>query len=298
MAYVRSYRTGMHEQYGSTLREALAARGQQAGLMGRSLSPDEIAAIARGVLTPYLDPYGSGLQEAYEMDVQQAQYEKDLALEKEALKQQEKAAETAAVGQAGSAAVAGGALYEKYYGTRGGETSAGSASYGGAYSESAGATTGGGTGTTQGGYWSQGGWGNAFAFVGGGMVGYGVSPYGQQMEEGTGRPGALVVKPLPGGHSERGGERLGMMATGAGAGYLSTGGSPAGAIGGAVGGYFQENPETGKRGYQESYSWHIKPAWKGAVHDIKSTATTEFAKKSLQPRSQIEKGWKRAKKLW
>lgn len=291
----------MAQDYSTNLREALAMAGQRSTLAGRTMSPEQMAAIAQGVLTPYLGAYGTGMEQAYQADLEQAQAEKEYEMEQEALKQEEKAAETAAVGQFGSLALAGGHAYGVHGGgaaTGAGTTSAGSVAYGGAYSEAAPATTGAGTGTTQGSVMTQGGWGSAFAFVGGGMVGYAVSPYGQQLEEGTGRPGSIITKPLPGGHSKRGGERMGMMATGAAGGGLATGGHPAGFIGGAVGGYLQENPETGKRGYQETYSWYIKPAWKGAIHDIKSIATVDVVKKVLQPREQIKKGYKRLKKLF
>ena len=288
MAYQQTYRRGMHQQYGSTLRDALLASGQQARLSGRPLSEAEIAEIAKGVLQPYLSPYGPGLEAAREMDIEQQQINKDLALEKERLRQEEKAEETQAVGQAGTGVLMSGQLYEKYYGSGGGGGAAG----GGAGGGEGGTTSGGG-----------GGWGNAFAFVGGGTTGYAASPYGQQLEEGTGRPGRIPMKAAPGGHSRRGGERLGMMGMGALAGGAVTGGNPYGAAGGAIGGYLQENPETGKRGYQETYSWYIKPAWKGAVHDIKSVG--ELAGKAITDPTQVvkrmtnvKKGWKRVKKLF
>jgi hypothetical protein len=278
----------MHQQYGATLREAIAAGSQQAALTGRSLTPEEVSAIARGVLTPYLAPYGGGLEEAYEMDLEQQRYEKELAEERELMKQEEKAAETATVGQAGAAAIAGGQLYETYYG---GSAAAGSGVGG------AGAGAGGGSTTT------TSGWGNAFAFVGGGAVGYAASPYGQQAEEGTGGMTRYVFKAIPGGSSRREGQRTGMMAVGGAAGGAATGGNPYGAAGGVIGGFMQENPETGKRGYQEAYSWYIKPAWKGAAHDVNVVAESYGPKSLVQPRklikkaTNIKKGLKKVKKL-
>jgi len=274
MAYVRQYREGMGQDYTTTLREALAASRQQAGLSGQQLTPQQQAGIAQGVLAPYLGVYGTGLQGAYERDVELARMEEEYDLAKMEQKQAEKTAETAAVSQFGSLALLGGHLYGPEGGAGTTAAGGGAASYGGAFAESAPAASGGGaagTGTASGGAAT---WGNAFAFVGGGMVGYGVSPYGQQLEEGIGRPGSIAMAlpfgaPAPGGHHKKGGERLGMMAIGAGGGYLATGGNPIGAAGGALGGFLQENPETGKRGYQEIYSWYLKPAVKGTAHDIK-----------------------------
>jgi len=52
-----------------------------------------------------------------------------------------------------------------------------------------------------------------------------------------------------------------MVAAGAGSGTVA-GGFPMGTIGGAIGGYFQKNPETGERGYEETYKYELKPAYK------------------------------------
>jgi len=294
-----TYRRGMHQQYGTSLREALSASSQQAALTGRSLTPEEVSAIAQGVLTPYLAPYGGGLEQAYEMDVEQQRYNRELSEEKELLKQEQKAQETAAVGQAGSAAIAGGMLYEQYYGGGAGASSSAGAGAGGTQGGGA------GTGTTQAG---AGGWGNAFAFVGGGAVGYAVSPYGQQIEEGTGGQSRIIFATTPGpGGSRRQGQRLGMMVTGAAGGYAATGGNPYGAAGGLVGGYMQENPETGKRGYQETYSYYIKPAWKGAAHDVRTagrfvgggiTQPEETVKKILSPKRAARKAYRKVKNLF
>lgn len=277
MAYMSRYRQGMAQDYSTNLREALAMAGQRSTLAGRTMSPEQMAAIAQGVLTPYLGAYGTGMEQAYQADLEQAQAEKEYEMEQEALKQEEKAAETAAVGQAGSAAIAGGMLYEKYY--AGGQAGAGGGGGG----------AGAGTTTTSGA-----GWGSAFAFVGGGAVGYTVAPYGQQAEEGIGGPTRMLFKPDPiGTNSRRRGQRLGMMATGGLAGGVATGGSPYGAAGGVVGGYFAENPETGKRGYQETWEYEIKPAYQKVVEPY---SIRPFFKPEAAARKSIMKTEKKLRK--
>jgi len=278
-----SYRESLYRDYQSSLDEALRQVGMRERLAGKPLSPAERASIIQGILMPYSSQYAGGL----EAEAARAQEQERLEMQKEQMKQQQEAAEMAGYAQLGSLGLAG----AQYYSTHSGGGGAGAS----------GSSSGGGGG---GAYGTSGTWyGNAAAFGGGLAAGYYASPYGQQAEEGTGGLSRYPYKPigsLGGGGSRRTGQRLGMVSVGAGAGYLGTGGNPYGAAGGFIGGYLQENPETGKRGYQEDWEYRIKPAYQGTIQPAFKLArrtTAPFTDKYEQPVEQTKKILKKFK-VW
>jgi hypothetical protein len=249
----------MNENYSTVLRQMLQRSRQQESLGGRALSPGERAAMIQGVLMPYTESYRTGMMAAREREEEAARYDEEQDLREQQLKQQEEAAEVAGYTQLAQIGVGGATQYAM---TSGG---------GGGGAATSGHAAGSGSSTSSGG---GGGWGGpALAFVGGGAVGYGVSPYGQKLEEGTGGQTRAIFKADPFGGSRRRGQRVGMMAAGGIGGGAATGGNPYGAAGGVIGGYFQENPETGKRGYQEQWEYEIKPLYKSTVRPVARFAT-------------------------
>jgi hypothetical protein len=192
---------------------------------------------------------------AREREEEAARFDEEQELREQELRQQEEAAEVAGYTQLAQIGVGGAAQYAM---TSGGG-SGGAATTGHAAGSGSSTSSGGGGG----GYG-----GPALAFVAGGAVGYGVSPYGQKLEEGTGGQTRAIFKADPFGGSRRRGQRVGMMAAGGIGGGVATGGNPYGAAGGVIGGYFQENPETGKRGYQEQWEYEIKPLYKSTIRPV------------------------------
>jgi hypothetical protein len=155
-----------------------------------------------------------------------------------------------------------------------GQTNAG---YGGGEGGARGTTGTGSQGSTMG---SKIGFGLQLA--GAAYSGYKAAPMGAAFERqymGSYSPGYLgaggtaPIFQMTGGRNDREarqarGERIGMTGMGAIAGAMGGGGW--GAVAGAGGAQFQENPYSGKRGYQEEWKYSIKPAGKSAWRDIES----------------------------
>lgn len=119
----------------------------------------------------------------------------------------------------------------------------------------------------------------------GGMAGYQMSPYGAYVYTamhgyspgGLAAPVGAAPGAMAGARTDREamtarGQRVDMVGTGAvsgaatgatigamGGGVGALPGAVIGAIAGGVGGWFQENPYSGKRGYQEAWSYEIEP---------------------------------------
>jgi len=317
-----SYRESLYRDYQSSLDEALRQVGMRERLAGKPLSLAERASIIQGILMPYSSQYAGGLeaeaaraQEQERMDMQRdalkQQQEADkmagytqlasLGLMGTQYYMRTSGANTAATPAAGGGAGAGTTTGTTAGGGAGAET--GMAPHG-AYAESGSGTTTAGTGsggtkpygqgagagtgstswwTTEGRYGGQ--WyGPYVGFASGVGAGYAASPYGQQAEEGTGGLSRYPYKPIGGilgGGSRRTGQRLGMVSVGAGAGTLA-GGWPYGTAGGFVGGYLQENPETGKRGYQEDWEYRIKPMYEKGIEPVTHSRFTSNLTKPLK----------------
>jgi len=272
------YRESLYRDYQSSLDEALRQVSQRERLAGKPLSPAERAAIIQGILMPYSSQYASGL----EAEAARAQEQERLDMQKEQMKQQQEANEMAGYAQLGALGLAGAQYYSS------------SSSGGGG-----GAGTGGGGGGEN---TPQGRGGLVGGFAAGVPAGYFASPYGQKAEEGTGGLSRYPYKPIGGilgGGSRRTGQRGGMLAVGGVAGTMA-GGFPAGTAGGMVGAYLQENPETGKRGYQEDWEYRIKPMYQKQIQPMINLAyrtTTPFTDKYEQPVEQTKKILKKFK-VW
>jgi hypothetical protein len=89
----------MNENYSTILRQMLQKSRQQESLGGRALSPGERAAMIQGVLMPMSGAYGTGMMRAKEKDVEAKRYREEQKLQKDALRQQEEAAEIAGITQ-------------------------------------------------------------------------------------------------------------------------------------------------------------------------------------------------------
>ena len=101
------YRTG--------IRETLAAQRRRASLTGRPLAPQERAAIAGGVLQPYVQQYAQDYMRGQELQQRQRQWEDVYDLRKKALKQEKEAAEIAGYAQLAQLGIAAGWLGNRYY---------------------------------------------------------------------------------------------------------------------------------------------------------------------------------------